>query len=228
MLRATSEGVHDGGPVICPLQGTSPPSPRIWVWVGSFSPSVFVVSLPRFLFQLLASPTNLASRRNFVLPRSARRHRRCALMILMSAASAASFSAGGLATHCQVLRTRHVRHRSSVVAQLDHHGLQDLYGQEDGDKDDRLLAAIQRKLMLAGSLPIAMSIPRFEYDLAPAPPAEEEADACFLLPEDDTGGTQWSMTFMCQEPPEDNSNLVCEEQADGMGWICASRSHYGV
>jgi hypothetical protein len=150
------------------------------------------------------------------------------MILLMSAASAASFSAGGLATHCQVLRTRHVRHRSSVVAQLDHHGLQDLYGQEDGDKDDRLLAAIQRKLMLAGSLPIAMSIPRFEYDLAPAPPAEEEADACFLLPEDDTGGTQWSMTFMCQEPPEDNSNLVCEEQADGMGWICASRSHYGV
>jgi hypothetical protein len=137
----------------------------------------------------------------------------------MSAALAGSFSARGLATHCQVLRPRRVHQRSSIVAQLDHYGLQDLYGQDDDDKDDRLLAAVQRKLMLAGRIPLAMSIP--QYDLTPA--AVEDQDACFLLPEDDGA---WHMVFICQEPPEDNSNLVCEEQADGMGWICKSRSQY--
>ena len=42
-----------------------------------------------------------------------------------------------------------------------------------------------------------------------------------LLPEVSTSG---SLThyFICSQPPEDNENLICEQQADGLDWVCKS------
>ena len=42
--------------------------------------------------------------------------------------------------------------------------------------------------------------------------------ACYLLSDiDDSRGR---MFYLCSKPPEDNDNLICEQQGDGMDWIC--------
>ena len=138
--------------------------------------------------------------------------------------AAFSFCAGNCVI-TQVLRPRHVICQRHLIAQLDHDGVQD-FGpvQDDSDKDDAVLAAVRKKLMSVGRIPLVMNFPARQDDES----SESDDEACYLL--DNSGAdNSWSMIYQCPEPPVDNSNLVCEEQADGMGWICESNGgHYGV
>ena len=107
-----------------------------------------------------------------------------------------------------------------INAQLDHHGRHML---DDATQDDDLILKLQKKLHRAPRASVFAELSLSEaHDLVDEYTTSDYEDTCYLL---DSSDPQ-NMYFMCTSPPLDNDNLICEELADGMDWICRSRDAF--
>ena len=50
----------------------------------------------------------------------------------------------------------------------------------------------------------------------------DDESGCYIIESDGARERTW---YVCSSPPEENANLRCEEQGDGMDWVC--QADYG-
>ena len=149
------------------------------------------------------------------------------LMMLLSVTCSGAFCALRVSSLRAAQQQRALSRRRYAKAQLDHEGREDFdfspskgFSKNVYQDDEEILAAIEAKLEKANKVPIATFLKLGNVHTLLDDEAMDES-SCYLLPEVSTNG---SLThyYICSQPPEDNENLVCEQQADGLDWVCKS------
>jgi hypothetical protein len=88
------------------------------------------------------------------------------------------------------------------------------------DSDDELLEKVAQVLDRAERTSISSLLTLDKiHELHSEHVTMDDEDVCYVLESDVNG----KMYFMCSNEPLDNDNLICEQQADGMDWICEHR-----
>ncbi len=140
------------------------------------------------------------------------------LLLLTSVSSLVAFPSA------MAMRRHHAARQSSLRrwrAQLDHDGAEDLYGWRPDD--DEVLADVARKVVTTDRVTLDPDLPNVGTRVISEFVTDDSAEeACYMMPDDTSGRTY----FMCTTPPDDNENLQCEQQGEGMDWVCYA--DYGI
>ncbi len=140
------------------------------------------------------------------------------LLLLTSVSSLVAFPSA------MAMRRHHAARQSSLRrwrAQLDHDGAEDLYGWRP--HDDEVLADVARKVVSTDRVTLDPDLPNVGTRVISEFVTDDSAEeACYMMPDETSGRTY----FMCTTPPDDNENLQCEQQGEGMDWICYA--DYGI